>query len=181
MSHTARIEGTFLKPEFLSATEASDLYDLLLIQTDWDTRMASRKTASYGVAYNYSQISYPFVVMPPVIASLCNRIAPFTGFTANNCLINFYPDGNSTMGFHSDQIDILEEGTGIAIVSLGETRTLRFKRIGIPSDVIDLELPSGSLFYMTQLVQHEWKHALPEKGTSLGRMSLTFRYIRELQ
>jgi alkylated DNA repair dioxygenase AlkB len=82
------------------------------------------------------------------------------------------------MGFHSDQTDILEAGTGIAIVSLGATRSLQFRNIADPSKTDNYDLPSGSLIYMTQDVQSLWQHAIPKADTQIGRMSLTFRQIR---
>lgn len=38
-------------------------------------------------------------------------------------------DGTSSMGYHSDQTDNLEKNTGIAIISLGAERILRFRKI----------------------------------------------------
>lgn len=149
-----------------------------LKEIDWDERMFSRKTASFGVAYNYSQISYPETKMPSNIKLITEKIFNTLGFEPNNCLINYYLDGKSKMGYHSDQIDILFENTGIAIVSLGATRILRFRNIKNPEIIIDYSLPSGSLIYMTQDVQNKWHHAIPKGDTEEGRMSLTFRKIK---
>lgn len=80
-------------------------------------------------------------------------------------------------GFHSDQADILEAGTGVVIVSLGAARILGFKRISDPEIIVDYNLESGSLFYMSQEVQSEWQHAIPKSDTMVGRISLTFRSL----
>lgn len=144
----------------------------------WDERMTARKTASFGVAYNYSQMSYPFQAFTPELQEIVTAISNTLGFTPDNCLINYYPDGKSKMGYHADQTDILTEGTGIAIVSVGETRTLRFKNIQDPAELVDFPLNAGSLIYMTQAVQDEWLHAIPAADTGHGRMSLTFRSIK---
>ncbi|KAA2239012.1 alpha-ketoglutarate-dependent dioxygenase AlkB [Chitinophaga agrisoli] len=101
------------------------------------------------------------------------------GFTPNNCLINFYMDGTSKMGYHSDQTDILAAGTGVVIISLGATRVLRFRNIADKEQVVDFPLPSGSLIYMTQELQGVWQHAIPAADTDEGRMSLTFRKMKE--
>jgi len=42
------------------------------------------------------------------------------GFKLNNCLLNYYENGASRMGFHGDTIKMLEPDTGIAIVSVGD-------------------------------------------------------------
>lgn len=159
-------------------SDPKELYENLKQAVNWDERMHTRKTASFGVAYNYSQISYPFQEFPLELMKLLDIIENEIGFRPNNCLINFYTDGKSTMGWHSDQTDILEEGTGIAIISLGDTRTLRFREIANKDYKIDFELPVGSLIYMTQEVQDRWQHAVPKSPESNGRMSLTFRKIR---
>jgi len=82
------------------------------------------------------------------------------------------------MGFHSDQTDILEDDTGIVIISLGETRVLKFRNIADPAQTESYELPSGSLICMSQDVQSLWQHSVPKADTDRGRMSLTFRRLK---
>lgn len=153
----------------------SELFDFLKASIHWDERMVARKTASFGKAYDYSQIHYPFQAFLPEMQQLISKIHSVLHFEPNNCLINYYLDGKSKMGFHSDQTDILAEGTGVAIISLGETRVLRFRNIENKESTIDYPLASGSLFYMTGEVQKEWQHAIPKSNTDKDRMSLTFR------
>lgn len=153
------------------------LFDLLFSNVKWDERMTARKTASFGKAYNYSQIEYPYQEFLPELQNIIQKLKPVIGFEANNCLINYYLDGKSKMGYHSDQTDILEKNTGIAIVSVGETRTLKFRNIQNPEEFVCYELTSGSLIYMTQEIQGIWQHAIPKSDTENGRISLTFRQI----
>ncbi|GAB5554466.1 MAG: alpha-ketoglutarate-dependent dioxygenase AlkB [Saprospiraceae bacterium] len=156
----------------------SELYQELKNKVEWDERMSSRKTASFGKAYNYSQISYPFQEFTHELNVIIESIADTLNFKPNNCLINYYLDGKSKMGFHSDQTDILYENTGVGIVSIGETRILRFRNIANREIIKDFELPSGSFIYMTNEVQEEWQHAIPKSDTKSGRMSLTFRKMK---
>lgn len=153
------------------------LHHYLKQHVSWDERMTSRKTASFGAAYNYSQMSYPFQVMLPLLEGICKDLKSVLGFEPNNCLINYYVNGKSKMGFHADQTDILEKDTGIAIVSLGAIRTLRFRNINEQNTMLDFELLPGSLLYMTQTIQQEWEHAILKSPTDEARMSLTFRRI----
>ena len=159
-------------------SDPQGLFDFLTHAVNWDERMTARKTASYGKAYNYSQMSYPFQEFLPEIAAINRQLQPVIGFEPNNCLINFYPDGKSKMGYHSDQTDILEPGTGIAIVSVGDTRVLTFRQIADPQKTMEYPLPAGSLIYMTQEVQDSWQHAIPRSESENGRISLTFRKIK---
>lgn len=157
---------------------ATELYEELKNNVDWDTRMSARKTASFGKAYNYSQISYPYQDFTPELEQILKAINQELGFEPNNCLINYYENGMSKMGFHSDQTDILFENTGVVILSLGETRVLRFRKIENKDNIKDYKLPSGSLIYMANAIQEEWQHAIPKANTENGRMSLTFRKMK---
>lgn len=170
------MKGIAYIEDFLS--QPSALFESLRTQVVWDERMQARKTASFGKAYNYSQISYPFQEFLPELSKINQLILQALKFEPNNCLINYYLDGRSKMGFHSDQTDILESQTGVAIVSIGETRILRFRKIQNREEIIDYPLPSGSLIYMSQQVQDEWHHAIPKSETEQGRMSLTFRRLK---
>ncbi|WP_299437741.1 alpha-ketoglutarate-dependent dioxygenase AlkB [uncultured Aquimarina sp.] len=153
----------------------STLFQVLKDSIEWDDRMTARKTASFGKAYNYSQISYPYQEFTDELKTIVRLIDKALFFEPNNCLLNYYLDGKSSMGFHSDQTDILSKGTGVAIVSIGETRTLRFRNIKNREFRKDYKLTSGSLIYMTNELQDEWQHAIPKSDTDKGRMSLTFR------
>ena len=155
-----------------------DLFNLLKTEVDWDRSMSSRHTASFGKSYDYSQIKYPFQEFIPELKIIVDQISSTLGFEPNNCLINYYFDGKSKMGYHSDQTDILFDGTGVAIVSIGATRVLRFRNISDREIKKDFPLFSGSLIYMTNEIQLEWQHSIPKSSVSEGRMSLTFRRIK---
>ena len=168
------INGTLYIDNFID--NDSFLFDTLRDTVDWDRRMSSRMTTSFGVSYNYSDISYPDVIIPNYLDDLIGKITDRVGFTPNNCLVNYYLDGRSKMGYHSDRTDILLPGTGVVILSLGSTRILRFRNI-IDRSIVDFTLRSGSLFYMTADVQDLWIHSIPIADNADGRMSLTFRCL----
>jgi alkylated DNA repair dioxygenase AlkB len=106
------------------------------------------------------------------------RVAAEVGFEPNNCLANYYPDGTSTMGFHSDSTAELERDTGIAVLSLGAERTITFRRTDDKAVSESYALPSGSLLWMSPEMQAEWRHAiLADSAATTGRISLTFRRI----
>lgn len=168
-----------IKIEYHIINSHDILFEQVKHLSDWDTSIKSRKTVSYGKPYNYSGMEYQFLPFPEYISRIASVIEDKIGYTANNCLINFYNGGKSKMGFHSDQTDLLFEGTGIAIVSLGNKRTIRFKN-KINTDLVhDIDLQPNSLFYMTKEVQKFWLHAIlpdPENENS-ERISLTYRKL----
>ncbi len=151
------------------------LFQFLSETIVWDDRMRARKTASFGVPYNYSGIHYAECEMPPELASLGSRIASLAGYRPNNCLCNFYPDGDSTMGFHSDLTDSLSPDSGIAIVSLGSERMLSFRRTADREDRRCYPLQPGSLLIMSIATQAHWQHGIAKDKSEAGRISLTFR------
>ena len=165
-----------IKEGFLA--EHAALFELLRNTIRWDESMAVRKTASFGVPYNYAQLSYPAVPMHtallPVLAKLYERL----GIEFNNCLLNFYQSGDNTMGFHADDTSGLQANTGVAIVSLGSARKITYRSKLIPTVRHAFNLAPGSLLYMASAVQETWVHAIRKQRDVGPRISLTWRAFR---
>lgn len=168
--------GNLFWPDF--APDAPALFADLTDSIEWDGAMRARKTASFGVPYNYAQMNYPAQKFPPQLASLLPALEAKIGWMPNNCLVNFYPDGDSTMGFHADATDILCDATGVAIVSLGEERVLTFKNLADKSVKFAQPMPAGSLLLIPASVQSQWLHGILKQPGAGARMSLTFRRLR---
>ena len=154
-----------------------DLFSKLSSTVVWDERMKSRKTASFGVAYNYSQITYPQREIHPELIPVCAAISESFGFTPNNCLLNFYANGRSSMGFHSDTSEELAPGTGVATLSLGAMRTITYKLKMDREIQYSYSLESGDLLYMSNEVQIDWLHAILKEEETGPRISITLRSI----
>ncbi len=160
------------------ATNSIELFDFCRSQIAWDGSMHTRQTASFGVPYNYSQMSYPAAPIPMILQDLMDKLLAQLSFRPNNCLANFYPDGGAKMGFHFDSLENLTPGTGVAIVSLGASRPLTFRRRDDKTVETALEMTSGSLLYMPPVVQDEWLHGILKSDDEVGsRISLTFRQM----
>lgn len=166
-----------IEPSFLTPNVATNLYTQLVDTINWDLRMSARKTACYGRSYDYSGVSYTDKPMHPLLQPLCVQLAARLGFEPNSCLINYYLDGRSKMGFHSDEIDNLAPQTQIIIVSLGAERKLSFRSKADYSQRLSYILPHGSLLYMSQRTQEFWTHAIKRANVTEGRISLTLRRI----
>ena len=167
-------------PGYLSPAAATELYIQLRDRIDWDLRISVRKTACFGLPYNYSGLTYERQPMHSLLQPLCLKLEQTLGFEPNSCLINFYEDGRDKMGFHSDEIDNLEAGTQIIIISLGVERKLSFRSTADYSQRLQYLLDHGSLLYMTQRTQEFWSHAIKRANVLEGRISLTFRRIDPL-
>jgi len=156
-------------------TGADEWYRQLVEEIDWDESMVSRKTACFGEPYDYSEQSYNFQPMSKKMEEVCDLLVPVIGFKPNNCLLNYYVNGNSKIGFHGDTTKMLESDTGIAIISLGDTRLFQIRRAASPTECYNYILESGSLLYMPNSMQEKWQHGVPKVISDQGRISLTFR------
>jgi alkylated DNA repair dioxygenase AlkB len=164
------------EPDFEPAW--AQLLALALAEAPWDDRMRARRTASLGRSYDHSGLTYPELPFPAWLAELRLRIAARVGFAPDNCLLNDYPTGDQTMGFHVDNVDDLEPGTGVVIVSLGGPRTLRFRRLAARGEIVELPLAPGSLTHLPDAVHAAWQHGLAAEPGAPRRVSLTFRHLR---
>ena len=157
--------------------DADSLFVQIRDGVDWDERMRARKTASFGVSYDYSGMTYPQIPMPDYLAEICRKIEESIGFLPNNCLMNYYPDGKSSMGFHSDSSEELAEGTGVVILSLGSVRHITYRLIENKELKVKYALQPGALLHMDNEIQTKWQHAIPKEKGAGERISLTFRHI----
>lgn len=175
MSEAPQIPGLVYFEGFLP--EEATVFEFARSSVPWDERIRARKTASYGVPYDYAGLSYRRAPFPEWLDRVRTAVARRVGMEPNNCLLNFYPDGDARMGFHSDSAMGLVAGTGVAIVSLGAQRSLRFRRIADFDDRFSFTLAPGSLLYMEPSIQEIWQHALPRTSRPAPRISLTFRAV----
>lgn len=158
----------------------NELFEVIQEGIRWDNRLKRRKTASFGVAYNYSGMTYPQTEMMTELIPICLQIKNEIGFAPNNCLLNYYAGGNSTMGYHSDNSEDLQEGTGVVIISLGAERYISYRSKLDKLSKYKYLLQNGSLLYMDNLIQKNWMHAIPKQRNIGERISLTFRQIVKL-
>jgi alkylated DNA repair dioxygenase AlkB len=150
-------------------------YDRLVAQVAWDERIRSRKAASFGLPYNYSGTVWPETPFPALLEPVRDRVRDAVGWLPTNCLALWYPDGESALGYHSDSIASLAPGTGIAVVSLGAERAISYRH-QVTRAVERYPLPAGSLLWMSEAMQADWKHGvLADPAATGGRISLAFR------
>ncbi len=164
------------KPDFFDAPKK--LFDLLIASITWEDSMLARKTASFGQPYVHSEQLHPYEPFHPFMDDLSDRLESTIGFRPNNCFLNYYENGNSKMGWHGDATHFLAEDTGIAILSVGDSRVFQVRRKAVPTESFNYVLTPGSLIYMPASIQEEWQHAIPKVVSEHGRISLTFRKMK---
>ena len=140
-----------------------------------------RRTAWFGddgASYTYSGITMSPLTWTPLLTSLRKICEEHSGTSFNSVLLNLYRDGNDKMGWHADDEPELGVEPIIASLSLGVTRRFRFRH-RTTKEIVECELPTGSLVVMSGLTQKCWVHEVPQqKRITTPRINLTFRKIQ---
>jgi hypothetical protein len=111
---------------------------------------------------------------PRVLIEIKKKVEEIAGTHYDICLLNFYPDGTTGMGWHSDEEDMRED-SDIASLSFGEERRFDFRSID-KKEKYSIVLEHGALLLMRGWIQKYWQHHVPPSKRILGpRINLTFR------
>lgn len=173
-------------PDFLDRQEALTLFEALRDTAPWRQergpfgRPFPRLTAYYsdpGLRYTYSGVTHEAHPWTPVLLALRRRVEVAAGAEVNTLLVNFYRNGNDSIGFHADDEPELGVNPVVPSLSLGATRTfvLRHKRRG---ERHRFDLTDGALLVMAGTLQHHYQHAVPKSRSAVGpRINLTFRKV----
>lgn len=177
-------------PGFIDETASENLLDNLRKEIIWKQEtlkifgrqyLTPRLTAWYGDAgmtYNYSGLKLQPLDWTPSLQEVKQQIEQKIQCTFNSVLLNWYRNGNDSMGWHADDEKELGKNPVIASLSLGQARYLHFRRKDNHKDSFKILLENGSLLIMSETLQHYWQHALPKSTKPMGeRMNLTFRTI----
>lgn len=191
MPHQIAIpQGTLsLHADFLTDRESRRLYEQLRTEVNWrqdelflfGRRRAIPRLQAFqgdaGIAYRYSGLTLHTAPWHPAILALKQRIERACQCRFNSVLLNYYRDGNDSMGWHSDDEPELGDNPTIASLSLGDCRRFRLRHRFDPQIAPQtLLLNSGSVLIMSGQLQHYWQHSLPKTAKPMqGRINLTFR------
>jgi len=113
----------------------------------------------------------------------------FLGWRFNSLLLNRYRHGLDRMGWHADDEPELPPDHPLASLSLGASRSLRFRPHPSPPGrqasqgtsclPFNIPLHSGDLLVMDPPTQLWWQHAVPRRlRLQQKRLNLTFRVVQ---
>lgn len=184
-------------PRYLAETDASRLFTLLTAESDWQqgsirmfgkTIPEPRWTDWCGDRdYRYSG---RLLSAKPWLSALSDLrlqlesdlagcgIQLTSGF--NHALLNYYPDGDASMGWHRDNERELGERPVICSVSLGSARrfVLRPRARERRAEQMEWSLGHGDLLVMYGDSQLNWEHALVKTKSAVGpRLNITLRSV----
>ena len=152
-------------------------------------RLASREVQSPRLVswhgdpqahYRYSGRTFKPNPWTSGLLTVKRRLDSVVGVAFNSVLVNFYRDGQDSMGEHADdepELGPAPDNILIASVSLGARRRfiLRHKRT---QAVHEFSLGAGNLLVMGGTTQRHFKHRVPRTMLPVGpRMNLTFRIV----
>ncbi len=159
-------------------TDHEAYFTYLRDRANWNCRFKSRRTVTFGESYNYYSGSIRNGEIPGFLNPFCDVVSEHFAFRPNNCLVNYYPDGDHYISFHSDQDMEMKDHTGVAIFSLGTVREMVLRHISTRTLRYVYPLEPGSVFYMSDELQAEWQHGIPKQSGRGPRISLSFRSLR---
>jgi hypothetical protein len=165
--------------ELLSELEGcSDQFEQGVIMAGEREIPTPRLVAAFGddaFAFPDMGASAPWL---PSIAAVKVDLEAQAGHPFNYALVNWYRDGSDYTGWHADKMHLHEPGTSVAVVSLGVTRPMRFRRLPDLVPAADFLVEDGSLLWMRGSPQKEYEHAIPAiDDLPEPRFSITFRCL----
>ncbi|MBT0812567.1 alpha-ketoglutarate-dependent dioxygenase AlkB [Litoribacter ruber] len=182
--------GEVYYPSIFTPEESKRYFSLLREHVKWEHRaiqlfgkkvMQPRLTALYGnsdVPYKYSGLELQPLPMTKELFEIQERIGSQVQSSFTHVLLNYYRDGNDSMGWHRDNEKSLGVDPAIASVSFGAARKFLLRRYENKQEKVQVLLEDGSLVLMKGSTQTYWEHSLP-KSTRIaeGRINLTFRSL----
>ena len=170
---------------FYSQPQADALLEQLRAETPWKQErsrfgLVPRLTAWYadtGLTYTYSGVTHEALPWTEVLSEVRRRVEQAAATPFNSLLLNYYRDGQDSIGYHSDAEPELGPNPVIASISLGADRQFVMKHLKT-GEKLKYDLAHGSLLIMGGTCQHHWVHGVPKTKRVVGaRINLTFRNI----
>lgn len=135
---------------------------------------------NYGVDYKFSGTMFrgqePPVILEEILKKL-RTVIKHSRITLNNCLVNWYENGEHYIGPHRDSEEGLYKGSPIISFSLGATR--KFRLTSVVGLNIDINIENGDLLIMGGTTQTTHMHSVPKtKRCKDKRISITMRCMK---
>ena len=136
-------------------------------------------TSESDVSYTYSGQKYCSRGWLPCLHAIVKRLSAELSWSVNGALLNYYRNGDDSMGWHADNEPELGKEPVIAILSLGSARTIAFRLKEDKTIKLTVILEPGSLLVMKAKTQSFWQHSIPKRRHHEERISVTFREIKK--
>jgi len=143
-----------------------------------------RLTAWYGdqgTDYVYSGLKNSPLPWTEELLVIKAQVEEISASSFNSVLLNYYRDGQDSMGWHQDNETELGKSPSIASLSLGASREFQCRhKFDKSLPKVKCLLENGSLLLMSGSMQEYWQHQIPKTKRTVGeRINLTFRSINK--
>lgn len=140
-----------------------------------EKRQTAWLSNSSSLTFEYSGKVMSPKPIPTFIEIIRLKLEEEFGIAFNGVLINYYPDGNTSMGYHSDPIED-KWSNDFIILSLGAPREFVFRKIENKEQKYRFEIKDGDLIYMYDDCQEKYEHCIKKCKNDLNpRISLVFK------
>lgn len=183
------LEGGIIEifPEFFGKELSDKLMEVIKNKTPWKQEINSfnkpfpRLTAWYadeGLTYSYSGVMHHGIEWTNYLTEIRNRVNKKTECSFNSLLLNYYRNGQDSVGMHSDAEYELGLNPVVASVTFGAERDFVIQHLK-SKEKTTYRLSHGSLLVMGGTMQHFYFHGVPKTKEEVGeRINLTFREIK---
>ena len=168
-----------VKDNYIADDSANDI--LRYLGTVKFRKEGQRETVTYGKKYKYlgSKNIDPEPmpdVLKPIITKLNDEITGDYKYKINQCLINKYTNGSSSLPQHSDDEASIDPNSSIFTISIGADRSIVFIKKSDKSKTVHIA-KDRSLYEMTRSSQNHFTHGIDAEDQPGVRYSLTFRRV----
>tara|TARA_B100001057_G_C22721103_1_gene899725 strand:+ start:277 stop:843 length:567 start_codon:yes stop_codon:yes gene_type:complete len=152
--------------------------DVIFVGKESIKRQERRKTIwlsnDPNLTFEYSGKIMSSNPIPLYLKPVLKKIKKDFGINFDGILINYYINGKTNMGYHSDPIDKWDNN--FIIISLGSTRKFIFREKENKENKFEYIFNNGDLIYMYDDCQERYEHSV-RKGNIENdeRISLVFK------
>ncbi len=178
LAHGAWID---LRPDWLGASDV--LFERLVDRVPWraDRREMYERMVDVPrlVSWFRPGAPLPDPVLDTAMADLNGYYRPDAGQRFRTAGLCFYRTGDDSVAWHGDRVGrTIDRDTMVAILSVGEARTLSLRRKGGGDEAFRFPLGHGDLIVMGGSCQRTHEHAILKTKRAVGpRISVQFRPV----
>lgn len=140
-----------------------------------ERRQTAWLSNNYNLTFEYSGKSMLPRKIPTFIESIRIQLLDDFGIDFDGILVNYYQNGDCSMGYHSDPLED-KWTTDFIILSIGASRDFIFRNQETRDLKIKFNFTDGDLIYMFDTCQNDYEHCVKKnKSDTQDRISLVFK------
>ena len=161
-------------------TESKPKTDIIFNKNEWcpELRGTTWMSDDLSITLEYSEKIMQPINLTPSVQIIRTKLKEKFGIYFDSVLVNYYPDGNIGMRYHSDPINKWD--TNFMIVSLGDTRKLIFREIKNFDNKYNFDMNHGDCIHMFDDCQDLFQHSVRKNKSAGPRISLVFKKLKTI-